>query len=310
MSRTRAARSVCRDLHQQVAGHPGASLSCFAGKVLRHGSYQSRIGAPNDHIVAPVPTGRGLPIVMTIGLPAQLCAQHLRRHLTMRRSIALLALTTVIPVAVYAQTASEVERCFQNPAACQSGGGGRPRQLRHAVRYRDQAGGRVLRCPDMRRCCRSRSRPQKLQESLRTLDKYNGPIDGNLNPTATQKAIADWQRAWYACDRQTYASRGAATQCRGEPRTNPAHRGRRRRQPRRRSRFRFCTCGAVGAVERRRLKSLQARFCRTARRPPNRRPRRRPRRADPRPQGPMLRPTGRGLPASSFQPFAKVVCRQ
>ena len=32
---------------------------------------------------------------------------------------------------------------------------------------------------------------RKLQESLRTLDKYNGPIDGNLSSEATMKGIGD-----------------------------------------------------------------------------------------------------------------------
>jgi hypothetical protein len=36
---------------------------------------------------------------------------------------------------------------------------------------------------------------RRIQESLRTLDKYNGPIDGNLQSDATTKAIADWQKA-------------------------------------------------------------------------------------------------------------------
>jgi hypothetical protein len=35
---------------------------------------------------------------------------------------------------------------------------------------------------------------KKIQESLRTLDKYNGPIDGNLQSEATMKAISDWQK--------------------------------------------------------------------------------------------------------------------
>jgi hypothetical protein len=50
------------------------SMSCFAGKFRGSGSYQSKIGAPNDHIVARGQTGRGLPVVMVIGLPAQLAA--------------------------------------------------------------------------------------------------------------------------------------------------------------------------------------------------------------------------------------------
>src|SRR5262249_52685416 len=35
---------------------------------------------------------------------------------------------------------------------------------------------------------------RKLQESLRTLDKYNGPIDGNMQSEGTVKGIGDWQR--------------------------------------------------------------------------------------------------------------------
>jgi hypothetical protein len=35
---------------------------------------------------------------------------------------------------------------------------------------------------------------KRLQESLRTLDKYNGPIDGDLQSEATVKAIGDWQK--------------------------------------------------------------------------------------------------------------------
>ncbi|HZP98015.1 MAG TPA: hypothetical protein VFB13_00630 [Reyranella sp.] len=50
------------------------SLSCFNGRFAGQGSYESRIGLPNDHIVAHGTTPRGLPIVMVIGLPAQLAA--------------------------------------------------------------------------------------------------------------------------------------------------------------------------------------------------------------------------------------------
>lgn len=48
------------------------SLSCFGGKFAGRGSYDSKRGAPNDHIIARGQTGRGQPIVMVIGLPAQL----------------------------------------------------------------------------------------------------------------------------------------------------------------------------------------------------------------------------------------------
>jgi hypothetical protein len=50
------------------------SLNCFSGKFSGHGTYQSKTGAPNDHILARGQTNRGLPIVMVIGLPAQLAA--------------------------------------------------------------------------------------------------------------------------------------------------------------------------------------------------------------------------------------------
>lgn len=50
------------------------SLSCFAGKFSGKGSYQSKIGVPNDHIIARGSTSKGLPVVMVIGLPAQLAA--------------------------------------------------------------------------------------------------------------------------------------------------------------------------------------------------------------------------------------------
>jgi len=48
------------------------SLNCFSGKFNGNGTYQSKTGAPNDHILARGQTNRGLPIVMVIGLPAQL----------------------------------------------------------------------------------------------------------------------------------------------------------------------------------------------------------------------------------------------
>lgn len=48
------------------------SLSCFGGKFGGNGGYQSKSGAPNDHIIARGQTTQGLPVVMVIGLPAQL----------------------------------------------------------------------------------------------------------------------------------------------------------------------------------------------------------------------------------------------
>jgi hypothetical protein len=50
------------------------SLSCFNGKFAGNGTYESRIGNPNDHIIARGQTGRGQPVTMVIGLPSQLAA--------------------------------------------------------------------------------------------------------------------------------------------------------------------------------------------------------------------------------------------
>jgi len=113
-----------------------------------------------------------------------------------RNTVSVLALATVLPAVALAQSASEVERCFQNPAACQRGGGGTPapppaappvvatRPAQPAAPAPDYA--TVLQSPETER--------KKIQESLRTLDKYNGPIDGNLQSDATRKAIGDWQK--------------------------------------------------------------------------------------------------------------------
>ena len=50
------------------------SLSCFGGKFAGNGSYQSKTGAPNDHIVGQGKTSGGQPVVLVIGLPSQLAA--------------------------------------------------------------------------------------------------------------------------------------------------------------------------------------------------------------------------------------------
>jgi hypothetical protein len=50
------------------------SLSCFNGKFSGNGTYESHTGSPNDHIIARGQTRRGQPIVIVIGLPAQLAA--------------------------------------------------------------------------------------------------------------------------------------------------------------------------------------------------------------------------------------------
>ncbi|MBM3650423.1 MAG: hypothetical protein FJX11_21820 [Alphaproteobacteria bacterium] len=56
----------------EAAGSGRFSMSCFNGRFASSGSYQSKTGAPNDHIVARGQTVQGLPVVMVIGLPAQL----------------------------------------------------------------------------------------------------------------------------------------------------------------------------------------------------------------------------------------------
>ncbi len=103
----------------------------------------------------------------------------------MRRWLLLGALA-LGPVAVHAQSAGEVERCFENPAGCNSGP---PPATRPAVASRAAPAPdytTVLQSPEPDR--------RKIQESLRTLDKYSGPIDGNLQSAATMKAIAEWQK--------------------------------------------------------------------------------------------------------------------
>ncbi len=50
------------------------SLLCFNGKFGGSGTYETRMGAPNDHIIARGAARNGQPVVMVIGLPAQLAA--------------------------------------------------------------------------------------------------------------------------------------------------------------------------------------------------------------------------------------------
>ncbi len=116
----------------------------------------------------------------------------------MRATWLLLAFAALAPAAAFGQSAGEVERCFQNPAACSQGGGGAAAApapapsggapvaaTRSTVPAPDYT--TVLQSPEPDR--------RRIQESLHTLDKYNGPIDGNLQSDATEKAISDWQKA-------------------------------------------------------------------------------------------------------------------
>ena len=116
----------------------------------------------------------------------------------MRRALALLAFAALAPAAALAQSRGEVERCFQNPAVCgqgggaQAGGGAAPAPSGGAP----VAATRSAPAPDYTTVLQSPEPDRKrIQESLRTLDKYNGPIDGNLQSEATTKAISDWQKA-------------------------------------------------------------------------------------------------------------------
>ena len=113
----------------------------------------------------------------------------------MRRALLVLGLAALLPASVFGQSAGEVERCFQNPSACSAGGavapapgaggGSAPVAAARPASQPDYT--TVLQSPDADR--------RRIQESLRTLDRYNGPIDGDLQSEATAKAIGDWQKA-------------------------------------------------------------------------------------------------------------------
>jgi hypothetical protein len=110
----------------------------------------------------------------------------------------LLGLIVLTPAVAFAQSAAEVERCFQNPGSC-SWSGGVPTPLPHggapAAAPVASTAPAAPRAPDYTTVLQSpEADRRKLQESLRTLDKYNGPIDGNLQSEATTKAISEWQK--------------------------------------------------------------------------------------------------------------------
>ena len=92
-----------------------------------------------------------------------------------------------IPAVTMAQSAGEVERCFQNPAGCSTAPPPQPAA--------PQPTARPAPAPDYTTVLKgSEAERRKLQESLHILDKYNGPIDGNLQSDASEKAIANWQK--------------------------------------------------------------------------------------------------------------------
>lgn len=112
----------------------------------------------------------------------------------MRRWL-VLGLMAAMPAVALAQSAGEVERCFQNPGACGPGGGGGAPIPAPAPAAAPAAPRAAAAAPDYASVLNSSEADRrKLQESLRTLDKYSGPIDGNLQSEATTKAIGDWQR--------------------------------------------------------------------------------------------------------------------
>lgn len=113
----------------------------------------------------------------------------------MRLPAALLGLSLIVPAFALAQSAGEVERCFQNPAACAGGGGGTAPAGPAPAPPPAPLAARPAPAPDYATVLNSPEPDRrKIQESLRTLDKYNGPIDGNLQSEATMKAISDWQK--------------------------------------------------------------------------------------------------------------------
>ena len=110
--------------------------------------------------------------------------------------LAAALVVSAVPVVAFGQlSASDAERCFQNPGACaSSGGGGAPSPAPAAAP--PVTASRPAPPPDYTTVLQKPEPDRrKLQESLRTLDRYNGPIDGDLKSEASTKAIAEWQKS-------------------------------------------------------------------------------------------------------------------
>src|SRR5260370_3813552 len=143
----------------------------------------------------------------------------------MRRALALLAFAARAPGGALAQSAGEVESCCKNAAVCgqgggQGGGGGAAAPCGGAP----VAATRSAPAPDYTTVLQSPEPDRKhIQESLRTLDKYNGPIDGNLQSEATTKAISDWQKA-HGMPAAGKLTPQEAQQLNAEPRRTPIRR--------------------------------------------------------------------------------------
>ena len=111
----------------------------------------------------------------------------------MRWLLGLIVLT--VPALAFAQSAGQVESCFQNPNSCTWENGVPTPRAQHAPAPAPAPVASAARGPDYTTVLNSPEPDRrKLQESLRTLDKYNGPIDGNLSSEATMKSIAAWQK--------------------------------------------------------------------------------------------------------------------
>ncbi len=67
------AETVCEGTFTNESTNAGRfSLNCFGGKFAGNGSYQTKFGAPNDHIIGRGQTAHGQPVILVIGLPSQL----------------------------------------------------------------------------------------------------------------------------------------------------------------------------------------------------------------------------------------------
>ncbi len=67
------AEPVCEGTFTVDQGTSGRfSLSCFGGKFSGNGTFENKTSAPNDHIIGHGQTATSQPIVLVIGLPAQL----------------------------------------------------------------------------------------------------------------------------------------------------------------------------------------------------------------------------------------------
>jgi len=105
-----------------------------------------------------------------------------------------LGLLLLAPAAALAQSAGTVEQCFQNPAACPSGSPAPPRAAPPTT-YAPTPVARPAVAPDYTSVLQKpEPERRRLQESLRALDKYNGPLDGNLQSEETMKSITEWQK--------------------------------------------------------------------------------------------------------------------